>query len=947
MLDFKQVEAEILKFWEKEKIYSKVKKQNEKGEKFYFLQGPPYTSGKIHLGHAWNSSLKDMILRYKRMNGFNVWDRAGYDMHGLPTENAVQKKLGLKNKDDIEKIGVDKFVKECFSFSEEYAGYMNKDLWGIGLWLDYENAYYPIRKEFVSGQWAFFKKAHEQDRLYKGKKSMHWDAQSETSLAKHELEYEAVKDTSIFVKFKKKGDNEDYFVIWTTTPWTIPYNLGIMVNPDYDYVKIKVEGENENWILAKDLASIFMNSVVEKKYEIVDEFKGKDLEGMEYEHFMNSDMDNVYDKLKESCKNVHTVLLSKKYVDTTAGTGLVHTAPGCGPEDQEVGNGYDIPAFNTLNERGEIESEGKFKGWEAKIDDKKFIKDMDERGVLIATSEIEHDYPHSWRSHKPVVFRTVEQWFLKIEDLVEDLLKYNDKINWVPEKSGNSYTGWTSNLRDNSLTRQRYWGCPVPIWVNEEDSEDIIVIGGVDELEKLTGKKFDDLKVHKPWIDKVIIEKDGKKYKRIPDVSDVWIDSGTTSWNSLYNDPKLIKEWFPADLVLEGTEMTRQWFSLLQICSAIMFGKSSFKNVYTNGMMLDYQGTKMSKSLGNVLSPYEVIDKYSVDIMRNYVCQVSAGENINFNWEDIKVKQRNLMMLDNVSNYLLDLERQKIEKGSEGIEEKWILSKYHSTLKEVSELFEEYRLDEIIGKIEELYISLSRDYIKFVRDKSGENRSVRETLREVYLGILKMLCPVVPFVSEHLWKKIGGDKESIHLNSWDKYEGKKINKKLEEEFNLAMKVIESGLKVRDREGVGLRWPLSKANVSGVDKLSKEIKEIIKRQLNVKDVELSASENLEVVLDLKITSVLEAEGYAREVARAVQSQRKNAGLQKGELVDIVLGVSEKLDKMLVLHKEFLKERTNAKTLSIDDKSISKEGSTDVKIKDEEVSIKFLSLGRNKR
>ena len=945
MLDFKQVEKDILKFWEDKKIYDKVKKQNEKGKKFYFLQGPPYTSGKIHLGHAWNSSLKDMILRYKRMNGFNVWDRAGYDMHGLPTENAVQKKLGLKNKDDIEKIGVDKFVKECFRFSEEYAGYMNKDLWKIGFWLDYDNAYMPIRKEFISGQWAFFKKAYEQGRLYKGKKSMHWDAQSETSLAKHELEYETIKETSIFVKFKKKGANEDYFVIWTTTPWTIPYNLGIMVNPDYDYVKVRVENK-ENWILAKDLASIFMNAVVEKKYEVIDEFKGKDMRGMEYEHFMNEDMDKVYDKLKESCKNVHTILLSKKYVDTTAGTGLVHTAPGCGPEDQEVGNEYGIPAFNTLNERGEIESEGKFKGWEAKIDDKKFVKYMDESGVLIATSEIEHDYPHSWRSHKPVVFRTVEQWFLKIEDLVEDLLKYNDKVKWVPEKSGNSYAGWTKNLRDNSLTRQRYWGCAVPIWVNVKDSEDIIVVGGVDELEKLTGKKFDDLEVHKPWIDKIIIEKGNKRYKRIPDVSDVWIDSGTTSWNCLYNDPKLIKEWFPADFILEGTEMTRQWFSLLQICSAVMFGKSSFKNVFTNGMMLDYQGTKMSKSLGNVLSPYEVIDKYSVDIMRNYVCQVGAGENINFNWEDIKVKQRNLMMLDNVSNYLLDLEKQKVDKGKIGVEEKWILSKYHFTLKEVSELFERYRLDEIIGKVEELYITLSRDYIKFVRDKSGENSSVKETLREVYLGILKMLCPVVPFVSEHLWKKIGGDKESIHLNSWDKYESKKINKKLEEEFNLAMKVIESGLKFRDKQGVGLRWPLSKAEVLGVSGMSEEVKDLIKRQLNVKDVKFSKGESIEVKLDLTMTPELESEGYAREVARAVQSERKNAGLEKGELIDVTLGVSEKLKEMLNMHEEFLKERVNAKTLIIDDKSSFGNGFESIKLKGEELVIKFSSLGRNK-
>ncbi|MCA9485404.1 MAG: isoleucine--tRNA ligase, partial [Nanoarchaeota archaeon] len=682
MLDFKKNEEEVLKFWEENKIYEKVKKKNEKGKKFYFLQGPPYTSGKLHIGHAWNNSLKDLAMRYKRMKGFNVWDRGGYDMHGLPTEHAVQKKLKLKTKEDIEAYGVDKFVKECLDWGNEHADYMNQDLWKLGVWMDHEGAYKPVEKEYVGGEWAFFKKAHEQGRLYKGKKVMHWDAETETSLAKHELEYETVKDKSIFLKFKKKGTDNEYFVIWTTTPWTIPYDLAIMANPKLDYVKIKVD--EEYWIMAKALVSGFMNSVLEKKFEIVETFKGKKLEGQEYEHFLNEDMNGVYDELKKEWKNVHTIIMSEEFVDTSSGSGLVHCAPGCGPEDQKVGAEYGIGAFNTLNERGELESEGKFKGWVAKTDDEKFIEYFDKKGFLLATTEIEHEYPHSDRSKKPVVFRTTEQWFLKTEDLIKDLLKFNKKVHWEPKKSGESYDRWAENLRDNGVTRQRYWGCPVPIWINEEDEEDYFVVGGLAELEKLTGKSFDDLSVHRPLIDEVVIEKDGKKYRRIPDVADVWIDSGTASWNCLYNDPKLIKEYFPADLVLEATEQTRLWFSLLQICSAVMFGKGCYENVFVHGMLLDFQGTKMSKSLGNVISPYEVIDKFSVDIFRNYIMQVSAGENINFNWEDVKVKQRNLIMLSNVLNYILDLERQNPAKGKAGVEEKWILSKYHSSLKKVS-----------------------------------------------------------------------------------------------------------------------------------------------------------------------------------------------------------------------------------------------------------------------
>jgi len=939
MLDFKQIEREILKFWEDKKIYEKVKKKNKGKKKFYFLQGPPYTSGKIHIGQAWNNSLKDMILRYKRMKGFDVWDRGGYDMHGLPTENAVQKKLKLKTKEEIEKIGVDKFVKECINFSNEYAGYMSEDLWKIGVWLDHKNAYKPIEKEYIGGEWAFFKKAWAQGRLYKGKKVMHWDADSETSLAKHELIYKNIKDTSIFLKFRKKNTKNEYFIIWTTTPWTIVYNLAIMVNPELDYVKVEVEGEK--WILAKALASIFLTSVLGKKFKVLEEFKGEKLEGEEYEHFLKDEID--YESLKKEWDKVHSIILSKEYVDTSAGTGLVHCAPGCGPEDQEAGARYGIGAYNTLNERGELQNVGKYTGWKAKEDDDKFIEEFKKKGVLLATSEIEHEYPHSWRSHKPVVFRTTEQWFLKTEDLSKELLKMNKKVNWVPKVSGKNYERWAENLKDNSVTRQRFWGCPVPIWVNIDDENDYFVVGSVEELEKLTGKKFDDLTLHKPWIDKIVIEKDGKKYERIEDVADVWIDSGTASWNCLYNDDKLIKKYFPADLVLEATEQTRLWFSLLQICSAVMFGKSCYNNVYTHGMILDFQGMKMSKSLGNIISPYEVIEKYSVDIMRNYLCGQTAGENMNFSWEDVKVKQRNLIILSNIANYIFDLERQKTPKGKMGVEEKWILSRYNSTLKKVTELFDSYRLDEVVGEIEELYISLSRDYIKLIRDKANENSAVLETLKEVYVGILKMFSTVVPFVTEKLWKNLKDKgivkEESIHLCDWPEYESKKINAELEKEFSKVFEIIEKGLAVRDKEGIGLRWPLAKAEVKGVENLDENLVEIIARQINVKKVKLEKGKELKVKLDLNVTPELEAEGFARELARKIQAERKKAGLKKGEMISLKVRVNGDVKDMLEKHISFLKERTNSVDIEfVDDKNLGKE-EISFTIRDKKFSLIF--------
>lgn len=937
MKDNHNIEQEVLDFWERNKIYEKVREKNKKGKKFYFLQGPPYTSGRIHIGHAWNHALKDMIMRYKRMKGFNVWDRSGYDMHGLPTENKVQEKLGFKYKDQIIEYGIDKFVKECMNFSIEHANYMSEDLWKMGIWMDFKDAYMPIKKEYIDGEWLLFKKADEQGRLYKGKKIMHWDAQSETSLAKHELEYETVKDNSVFLKFKKKGTDNEFFVIWTTTPWTIPFNLAIMVNPEVDYARVKVG--DEYWIVARQLAGPFIKGLLDKDYKIVEEFKGDKLEGQEYEHPLHKHLREVYDKLKKESKNVHTVILNKEYVDTSAGTGLVHCAPGCGPEDHEAGQKYGLEAFNTLNEKGEFENLGKYTGWIAKEDDPKFIKEFENLGSLVAKTIVEHEYPHSWRSHKPVVFRPTEQWFLKIEDLIPKLLKFNKKVDWIPKKSGESYERWTENLKDNGLTRQRFWGCPAPIWVNMEDPEDYLIVGSVAELEKHVGRELDDLDLHRPKIDEIIITKGKRKYKRIPDVIDVWIDSGTASWNALYNKKNLIEEYFPADLVLEGNEQTRLWFNMLQICSAIVFGESAYRNVYVHGMILDYEGTKMSKSLGNVISPYEVIDKFSSDVFRYYISGLSAGENANFNWNDVKVKQRNLIILSNIANYILDLERQDIPKGKEDIEEKWILSRYHNTLKKVTELFNEYKLDEVVREIENLYMELSRDYIKLVREKSSENSAVLKVVKEIYIGVLKMFSTVCPFTTESIWRKMKQKEESVHLSGWPEFDKKKINPNLEEKFNDVLKIIEFGLRERDRVKIGLRWPLTKAVISYEGKLDDDLKNIVARQLNVRKIELKKSKEMNVKLDTEMTRELEAEGFSRELSRKVQAERKKAGLQKGDLIELKVYSDKETNEMFRENAEFIKERTNSKKVDFIDGEIKESEGIVFTVKERQIKVFF--------
>ncbi|MFH1398667.1 MAG: class I tRNA ligase family protein, partial [Candidatus Woesearchaeota archaeon] len=512
MYDFKAIEQEITDYWEKSRIHEKANLKNKKGKRFYFLDGPPYTSGRVHLGTAWNKSLKDCVLRYKRMRGFNVWDRAGYDMHGLPTEHKAEEKFGIKFKEDIEKLGVAKFVQACRELSVQNMLLMNEDFKKLGVWMDFENAYQSVKNEFIEGVWWLVKQAYKRNRLYEDKLAMTWCRHCETALAKHELEYQNVHDDSIFVKFKVVGTKNEFLVIWTTTPWTIPFNLAVMVHPELEYVRAKVG--DELWIVAKGLAESFIRGVAEREYEVVETVTGDKLEGLKYEHPFYPLLKQEYAKLMSASDKVFSVVLSSEYVDLSAGSGLVHTAPGCGPEDYEIGRREGIPAFNNLNEAGIFpEAMGKFAGLSAKADDKKFVQALEEVGALIATTKVEHEYAHCWRCKQPVIYRTTNQWFFKIEDLKENMREINKGIYWVPEYAGSrNYDSWLANLRDNGITRQRYWGTPLPVW--KCDCGGITVVGSAAELAKLAGKLPEDL--HKPWIDEVKIPcKCGKQQVRV------------------------------------------------------------------------------------------------------------------------------------------------------------------------------------------------------------------------------------------------------------------------------------------------------------------------------------------------------------------------------------------------------------------------------------------------
>ena len=913
--DFQKIEKEILEYWKKNNTLTNLRKKNEKGKKFYFLQGPPYTSGRLHMGHGWNHALKDAVLRYKRMKGLNVWDRAGYDMHGLPTELKVMKELNMKFKEEIIPYGLEKFNKKCREYSIEMMKHMDADLEKMGITLDFSDSYKPITNEFIEGQWEVVKRANKNKRLYLGERTLSWCPDCGSALAKHEQEYETVTDDSIFVKMKIKGTENEYLVIWTTTPWTIPFNLAVMVNPDLEYQKCKIlsgDHKGETWLVAKQLAGVFIGGVANAEYKVVEEMLGEKLEGTKYEHPFNKD----YEAYKEiQSEKLHTVLLSTEYVDTSAGTGLVHCAPGCGPEDYEVGYRNGLPPFNNIDEKGEFPKEmGPFKGLVAKKNDDEFIKALKDRGALIAQNKVDHEYAHCWRHKTPVIFRTTKQWFFKIEDLKDTIIEKNKEITWVPKNSSAQFDAWISNLRDNSITKQRYWGTPAPIWINEEDEEDYIVIANRKELEEYGCKVPEDL--HKPFIDDVVIKKDGKTYKRIPDVLDVWLDSGTVAWNCLYNNPELMKKWMPVDHILEAKEQIRLWFYMLAVSHELMTHEGvPFKSVYVHGMLNAVDGVKMSKSLGNIISPYEISDKYGTDTMRFYLSGISAGQNISFSWDDIQQKYRTLNVLWNLHNYFTDfIVNEKINLDSAlkkdaklEIEDEYMLSALNRAKKEISKLLEEYELDKACNTLNELILSFSRDYIKMIRERSVAGReeqkeTLAKTMFEVLKDIVIMSNVYTPFIAEKIYLNLKNDnllqKESVSHETWVDVDETKIKPELEEEFEKAMTIITGILGARENSGLGVRWPLKTARLISKDKnnIREEVLELIKEQTNVKQLEFK--EKYDYEYEIKPNFKALAGLFGEKTAEAAEYVNKN----KQELINSIKQGQEEI--------KILNEKVNA-------------------------------------
>ncbi len=928
----KKTEEEIRKFWISKKIPEKVRGKKEK-ERFYLMDGPPYATGSIHMGTALNKILKDVAIRSKRMQGFEVFDRAGYDTHGLPIENAVEKELGFEKKNDIEEYGVKKFTKKCREFATQHIDSMNNEFENLGVWMGFENPYLTLSNEYIEAIWWTFKKADEKELLYKGKYSVHVCPRCETAVAYNEIEYVKQTDNAVYVKFPfaDKNMKKHFFIIWTTTPWTLPANSGIMVHPKYKYSFVTM-GNGETWIIASELVQKLMDAI-EAGYTIEKEVSGKELEGIAYKNPLEKNL--AFEK--KDIENGYRIITNDRYVNLDEGTGLVHTAPGHGKEDFEVGSKAGLPILSPVAINGQLTKKaGKYSGGKARVVDEEIVQDLDSENKLVFKHPYTHDYPVCWRCKSPLLMIATPQWFFRISKIQKKLASENKKVEWTPKWMKDRMGNWIESLGDWPVSRKRYWGTPLPIWICDDCGEKE-VIGSVKELSKKASLPK-ELDLHKPFIDSVEWDcRCGGKFKRVKDVLDVWFDSGVSSWAALGHpsDKSKFKKYWPANLNIEGTDQVRGWWNSQLITSIICFDKKPFESIAVHGMVLDVEKKKMSKSLGNVVQPEEVIEKYNRDYLRWFLVKESRGEDFSFSWDYFTDINRFFNILWNSYRFTkmyLGLETNgkaslpsKLEP-----EDKWIVSRLNQVSEKIVNHYNSYEFYKIAGTIEEFVIEdLSRTYIKLVRGRTGEEgKKVKKVLEYCFLNLLKLVSPITPHLAEHFYQdmRTGKAPESIHLLEIEKSDKKLVDEKLEQEMEKGMKIVQESLALREQEKLRLRWPLKELVVkSKSGKEISKVKKIVAKSANVKKVsetkqkpkggyaeKKSELPEIEIFLCTEADEKLKQEWELRELVRRVQDARKKAGLKPDEKAVLEIACSD--TEFLKAYSKTIEQETNSKIVA---------------------------------
>ncbi len=939
MLDIKKIEEEAKGVLSAKDIKKIVKNDAKRKKTFSFLEGPPTANAPPGLHHLEVRTFKDVINRFRYMQGYNVPRKAGWDCHGLPVEVQIEKKLKLNSKKDILKFGEENFIKECRESVFSYIQAWNKSTEKLGYLIDLEDRYATLDNDYIESVWWSLKELYNKKLLYESHKVVPFCPRCETPLSSHEVAqgYEKVIEDSIVVKFRlldeKDKSDKTYLLVWTTTPWTLPSNLGVAVHKDIGYVYIDDKKTGERYVLAEALASKYFDNP-----KILKKIKGKELIDRKYEPLMS-----YYSKLKNSFR-----IISGDFVTLEDGTGLVHMAPAFGEVDYDACKINNLGFVQPIDETGRFTEEvAEYCGKFIKDADKEIIAHLEREGKLFKVIKYEHDYPFCWRCHSPLMYYAIKSWFIKVTAYKNKLVKLNNKINWVPKHIKEGRFGeWLNNVKDWALSRKKFWGTPLPIWRCECGVEE--VIGSIAELKKNSVKKITDKEIdlHKPWIDGVKLKcpKCKKEMIRVPEVIDCWYDSGSAQFAQFhypFENKEEFKKRHPYDFISEAIDQTRGWFYTLHVLSTILFDDIAFKNVICAGHIVDEKGEKMSKSKGNILNPDEVIDSVGVDATRLQFCTVDIGDSKRFG---INIVKQDILPFFNVlwNTFQFYKQLNNSEKEKIGLEDKWIASRLNSVIKEATENLEGYNIERALKPIMSFVVNdFSKTYIKIIRDR--EDKNVKKVVGEVLDAISRLLAPYAPNITEVIYKEFG--RHSVHLCDWPKFDVKKIDEKLEKEFEGAMKIIEAGLFARDKAQIGLKWPLAKATILGGDfKLNKDLEKIIQAQLNVKSLELKKEhkdvKDISVELDTKLTPALEAEGFCREISRKVQALRKIAGFIKEDKTQLIIEIhDDKLRELVKNCNDLIQDRTNSEIVEIvkENKTKKSQAESKEKIKDKEINI----------
>ena len=845
-LKFVEREREVEKFWADNNIFKKSIDSRKDAETYMFYDGPPTANGKPHIGHVLTRVIKDMIPRYRTMKGYKVPRKAGWDTHGLPVELEVEKLLGIDGKDQIEAYGLDPFISKCKESVWKYKGMWEEFSGVVGFWADMEDPYVTYHNNFIESEWWALKKIWDRGLLYKGFKIVPYCPRCGTPLSSHEVAqgYKDVKERSAIVRFKVKGEDA-YFLAWTTTPWTLPSNVALCVNPEEMYVRVKHEGYT--YIMAEAL----VETVLKENFEVVESFKGKTLEYKEYEplfDFVNPDKKAWF-------------VTCDSYVTLTDGTGIVHIAPAFGEDDSRVGRNYDLPFVQLVNAKGELTEETAWAGVFVKKADPLVLEALEKGGKLFDAPNFEHSYPHCWRCNTPLIYYARESWYIKMSAVKEDMIRNNNTINWIPESIGKGRFGdWLENLQDWAISRNRYWGTPLNIWQCE--CGHMHSIGSIEELKAMSDNCPDDIELHRPYIDDVTIkcEKCGKQMKRVPEVIDCWFDSGAMPFaqhHYPFENKDIFEQQFPADFISEAVDQTRGWFYSLLAISTLIFNEAPYKNVIVLGHVQDENGQKMSKSKGNAVDPMEALKEYGADAIRWYFYVNSAPWLPNrFHGKVVTEGQRKFMgtLWNTYAFYVLyaeidnfDPTKYSLDYDKLSVMDKWLLSKLNTLIKDVDGHLENYRITESARVLQEFTDELSNWYVRRCRERywaKGMEQDKINAYMSLYTALVtlsKLAAPLIPFMTEEIYQNLVRSvdtkaPESIHLCDYPVADNSLIDKSLEDSMDEVLNVVVLGRAARNAANIKNRQPIGNMYIKAEETLDELYTQIIKEELNVKNVE---------------------------------------------------------------------------------------------------------------